>query len=81
MAKLKNVTNEELRAANDAIDVANLWDLANRIEKLYCDEIENPLEIASSFLAISRSAADVASKIMLKAKHQELKAEIAKMKG
>ena len=80
MAKLKNVTNEELKSITDGCleIVGELWDCASRIEKGYCDHISNPVEDASTLLALSRAAGEVAAKILTKHQMQtqadELKA-------
>lgn len=76
MAKLKNVTLEELKALDEATDVSIFWDIANRIEKGYCDNLETPAELALTFLGVSRASADLASKILLKAQMQEQKREL-----
>lgn len=80
MAKLKNVTNEELTAVNDAIDTGQLWEIANRIEKMYVEEIQDPVRLAQSLLSLSRAAADVASKLLTVEQMQAQKAELAKLR-
>jgi hypothetical protein len=81
MPKLQNVTNANLKAlldtAGDCQMDAN--DIADRIEKGYCDNVPNPAELARGFLAISRAFADVAHKLLVKAALQEQKAELETM--
>lgn len=76
MARLKNVTQAEIIdvAGNPLID--DIRDLSNRIEKGYCDTISSPVDKAASILALSRSAADLAAMILMKARMQEQAAEI-----
>ena len=66
MAKLKNVTHEEIRALIETND-GTASDLANRIEKGYIEELESPAELAMSLLAFGMSISDCASKILMRA--------------
>jgi len=81
MAKLKNVTQDELDAAEIEINTGGLWDIANRIEKMYCDDLKDPAQTAQRFLSISRAAADVASKILSKAQMQEQRRELEALRA
>lgn len=75
MGKLPNVTAEDLRAlAESAADLSGtIYGMNGRIEKGYCDAIEGPLALASSFLSLSRSAADLAATLLSKGALDEMR--------
>ena len=78
MPKLKNVTADELHAADElAVEASQTAAyLYQRIEQGYCDEIESPIQKASAFLAASAALADLGRAIILKASLQEPKREL-----
>lgn len=78
MGKLKNVSPHDLmRLSESASDLsAELYEVANRLEKGYCDDVAEPVSLARGFLALTRSAADVATFLLSKAASQEQQREI-----
>jgi hypothetical protein len=76
MPKLQIVTLEELKAAEDAaFEVSQtIAGLLRRVD--YMGEIEKPLGFASSFLSMSRTAADLAAHFIVQSKMQEMTREI-----
>jgi hemerythrin-like domain-containing protein len=81
VGKLPNVTMAELKAADEiGNDLhATIADLLNRLEKGYSDPIESPVALARSFLALSRTTADLSSQLLFRAALQEDKAELEKL--
>jgi hypothetical protein len=73
MPKLKNVTAEELAVSIDEVQTAsgNAGELLNRISQGYGDKFPEPLAAASSFLAASRTLADLAQSLLMKGALQE----------
>ena len=78
MPKLKNVTMDELKAAAElAMDAGQSASyIAQRCEQGYLDEVEQPIQTASTFLAASAALADVGRALILKASLQEQKKEL-----
>lgn len=75
MGKLPNVTAEELSELVDrACDLSGAIPGVNgRIEKGYADPINGPLGLASIFLSLSRSAADLAATLLSKGALDEMR--------
>lgn len=75
MTKLKNITLDELKKAEDAaFDVAQVVsDLHRRASQGYADEIPEPLQLASSFASVSRAFAEMSAWLLAKAAIQEQK--------
>lgn len=73
MAKLKNVTAEELKAFEDqCFDVGRVAaDLHRRASQGYADTIPGPLSLASSFASMSRTLAELSAWCLMKAALQE----------
>lgn len=81
MPRLKNVTIPELTAALDSLDdpLQALHDIADRIEKGYCDEITEPVRAARTLLAMSRASAGLAQMVLFQLSLQEQRRETEKM--
>lgn len=77
MPKLKNVTRAEIDALVNASEdpLMTMHDISDRIEKGYCDDIDNPAQLARHFTAIARAASDLSLGLLAKAALQEMKAE------
>lgn len=77
MPKLRDVTSEDLTAAlNRAQDVqAEAQDIERRLNSALLTEIDAPISAASAFLSASRSLADLASTLLMRAALQEQKRE------
>lgn len=69
MAKLKNVTLTELKVAeNQCFELGQIiGDLHRRASQGYADEIPEPLSLANSFVAMSRTLADMSAWFLMKA--------------
>lgn len=77
MAKLPNVTEQELNdIVSDGI-TQELWSIHRRLEKGYVDPLKSPLDIATRMLSLSRAASDVASKVLATAQMEEYKRQLA----
>lgn len=81
MPKLKNVTAAEIKALQDQTDgiLGDIQDIADRIEKGYCDEIAEPAATARHFNAVARAAQNMVMMMLIKLAMQEQKAEIEKL--
>lgn len=77
MAKLPNVTEQELNDVTSDGIIQELWSIHRRLEKGYVDQLKSPLDIASSMLSLSRAASDVASKVLATAQMEEYKRQLA----
>lgn len=68
MPRLPNVTAQDLETAEaEAFACSQMaYDFAKRIEQGYCQEIAEPLKLATSFMAASRAFADLASCMLTK---------------
>lgn len=78
MPKLKNVTVAELsEAANQAMEAGQQAAyIAQRAEQGYLDEVESPIQTATTFLSASAALADLGRALILKASLQEQKREL-----
>ena len=81
MAKLKNVTMEDLNVLLESHNAGDLLDISNRVEKMYCDRIENPMRVAGSFLAIARAASELAGMILMTGQMQEQQRSVQEQKA
>ena len=81
MAKLKNVTMEDLNLLLESHNAGDLLEVSNRIEKMYCDHIENPMQKAGSFLAIAKAASELASMILMTGQMQEQRKAVQDQKS
>jgi hypothetical protein len=82
MAKLKNVSQEELKAAGDAASdlMATLHDLSNRMEKMYVDDnIQEPIAMVRTYNALARAALNMVSQLLVKSALDEQKRQIETM--
>lgn len=81
MAKLKNVTEAEISALTERAEIllASLHDVTNRIEKSYCDDLQNPVSAARTFAVVSRAAADLTVHLLARNAMQEQKRDIERM--
>ena len=81
MPKMKNVTRAEIDALVNASEdpLMAMHDIGDRIEKGYCDDIENPAQLARHFAAIARAASGLAIGLLSKAALQELEAETERL--
>jgi aspartokinase len=82
MPKLKNVTTDEIKAAQSASEdvISTLQDLNDRMQKGYHDHIESPAELARHFNALSRNAGEMVSALLITLAMQEMKAETEALK-
>jgi len=78
MPKLRNVTAHEIaEAVNAAEDVSAICTgIVGRVQQGYCDEVDEPVTVASSLLSASRSLADLAHAMLIKGRLQEQKATL-----
>lgn len=83
MPKLRNITASEVAALVD-----RAWDLGHELNRLgdmigkaYCDDIESPIEKATTLMALSRDAAQAALSIMGQAQLQDLRAQRAALQA
>lgn len=78
MAKLKALTTEELKAAQErAFDVGQeMTDLSRRLESNIDVPIEDPVDAARTFSTVARNAADLAAKLLFRLSLQEKHAEL-----
>lgn len=81
MPKLKAVTFEELKAAEDlSFDLqGTMSDLSSRMQQGYCGDLNEPLSLASSFLSLSRAAGEMAANLLVKAKMDEMRREAERL--
>lgn len=81
MPKLKNVTAEELDGALSASEdlMATLHNISDRIEKSYCDDIANPIEIARTLNALTRASASLVTNVLFKSSLQEQRQELERL--
>lgn len=81
MARLKNVTEAELKEAEDKMFEASqlVADLHRRASQGYAEKFAEPISLASSFLSASRTLADMAHYLLLKAALQEQERSIEAM--
>lgn len=79
MAKLKNVTPQEFKDAEDKMfEVSQIiGDLHRRASQGYADDVPEPLALASSFASASRILADMSSYFLMKASLDEQRRTIA----
>ena len=77
MPKLLNVTKDDLRSTEDTVSdlCAALNDINKRIQGGYCDEIAKPVDLARSFLNLTRAAAETATLLLVKSAMDEMKHE------
>lgn len=83
MPKLKNVTDEDvLSAKSDAGDLIDkLHDLNERIGKMNCDKIENPLDAARLFNILTRLSASFVTLMLTTQQMQEQRAEVDRLRA
>jgi hypothetical protein len=83
MAKLRNVTDAEIIACHVGADsfLMELQDFLHRINAGAVDHIEHPAESARSFALIAREASSMAAVLLMQARLQEQRAEIAKLRS
>jgi hypothetical protein len=81
MAKLKNVTSSELGECAAYFDsgLDQLFDITNRIEKGYCDELTDIFGAVRALNNVVRAAADLNTHLMIRAEMQRQRAEIASL--
>lgn len=77
MPKLANITAAALKESDDAgSDLCmKMHDFNRRMEGGYIDPVEAPLQLARSFLSLSRAAADLAAGLMCNAALDEMRCE------
>lgn len=78
MAKLKNVTLDEIKELEDRTQElqGDIADIYRRASQGYADELEGPLGFASSFAAASRTMADLSSWFLMKGALREQEREL-----
>jgi hypothetical protein len=78
MPKLQNVTVEQLTTNGETAEnfAGELWGLRERILKGYCEDVPKPHELANGFLALCRSAGDLAATLLHKAAMAEQQREL-----
>lgn len=81
MPKLQNVTNDDLAQLDAAIDEvrAQISGLNDRMEKGYCDEVKNPIELARHFTAMSRECSEMVTNLLRASYMQEQRREVEAM--
>jgi len=78
MPKLNNITNADLIQIRDALydALGAVHDAEQRIEKGYCDTIENPVELAKAFISASSAYSGLAGKILIRLALDEQRREL-----
>lgn len=78
MAKLKNVTEAEIKGVIDATDTSlqDMHDIIHRMQTGYCDQITNPAQLAKNYAVLAQATAEMAKLILVKLAMQEQKAEL-----
>ncbi len=82
MAKLKNVTQEELKTADDAACdlMATLHDISNRMEKGYVDDkLVEHIAMVRTYNALARASLNMVSQLLVKSALDEQKRQIEAM--
>ncbi len=83
MAKLKNVTSEELDECIAYFDngLEQMFDIINRVEKGYCEELTDIMGKVRAINNYVRAGAVLNTKLMLKEEVQGIRADLAALRG
>ena len=82
MPKLQNVTESALTELleNQSFEISQIAkDFADRMEKGYCDDLGNSMDLARAALSVSRSFSDLAAQLLSHAAFAELKRETERL--